>query len=310
MANNFNILRFVILSAFLIGVFLPINAQENLKYQKPPKEILDLVDVSLAPRVLIDDKGEQMVMLFRDSYKTLAELSEKELRLGGLRINPKTNIGSRITYYKNLKVKNVKDKDAKQVTGLPANARLANFNWSPDQTKMAFTNTVTEGVELWILDITNAKVVKITAANLNANMRNPISWFKDGNSLLVKFLPEERKNLIDTDVAVPDSPTVTMSSGKKAQNRTYQDLLKNTNDEFNFEQLALSELYKVSLNGTKIKWKEKAMYSSISFSPDGNYVMVTTLHKPFSYIVTFRRFPTKTNIYKSNGDFVKMINEV
>ncbi|RLD62970.1 MAG: S9 family peptidase, partial [Bacteroidetes bacterium] len=68
--------------------------------------------------------------------------------------------------------------------------------------------------------------------------------------------------------------------------------------------------YKVSLNGTKIKWKEKAMFNSVSFSPDGNYVMVTTIDRPFSYIVTYRRFPTKTNIYKSNGDFVKIINEV
>ena len=310
MANKFNILRLVILSAFIVSVFLPSNAQENLKYQKPPKEILELVDVSLAPRVLIDDKGEQMVMLYRDSYKTLAELSEKELRLGGLRINPKTNIGSRITYYKNIEVKNVKNKEANQVTGLPENARLANFRWSPDKKMMAFTNTVPKGVELWILDITNAKVEKISNAKLNANMRNPISWFKDGNSLLVIFLPKERKSLINTDVAVPNGPTVTTSSGKKAQNRTYQDLLKNSNDEFNFEQLALSELYKVSLNGTKTKWKEKAMYRSISFSPDGNYVMVTTIDRPFSYIVTYRRFPTKTNIYKSNGDFVKTINEV
>ena len=309
MANNFNILRLLILSTFLFNAFL-FNAQENLEYQKPPKEILELVDVPLAPRVLIDDKGEQMVMLYRDSYKTLAELSEKELRLGGLRINPKTNIGSRTTYYKNIEVKKVSDKDAKQVTGLPANARLANFNRSPDQTMMAFTNTVMEGVELWVLDVINAKVVKIADANLNANMRNPVSWFKDGNSLLVKFLPEERKNLINTDVVVPDGPTVTTSSGKKAQNRTYQDLLKNSNDEYNFEQLAGSELFRVNLDGTKSKWKEKAMYSSISFSPDGNYVMVTTLNKPFSYIVTYRRFPTKTDIYKSNGDFVKTINEV
>jgi len=303
-------IRLVILGAFLFSAFLSVNAQENLKYQKPPKEILELVDVPRAPGVLIDNKGEQMVLLYRDSYKTLAELSEKELRLGGLRINPKTNIGSRTTYYKKIKVKKVSDKETKLVIGLPANARLANFNWSPDETKIAFTNTVTNGVELWILDIINAKVKKITGANLNANMRNPIRWFKDGNSLLIKFLPKERKNLINTDVAVPDGPTVTISSGKKAQNRTYQDLLKNSNDEFNFEQLAGSELFRVNLDGSKTKWKEKAMYRSISFSPDGNFVLVSTVHRPFSYIVPYYKFPTKTDIYKSNGDFVKTINEV
>ena len=35
---------------------LKLNAQESLNYQLPPDEILELVDVTLAPSVLIDDK--------------------------------------------------------------------------------------------------------------------------------------------------------------------------------------------------------------------------------------------------------------
>jgi len=69
-------------------------------------------------------------------------------------------------------------------------------------------------------------------------------------------------------------------------------------------------LFRVNLDGSKTKWKEKAMYRSISFSPDGNFVLVSTVHRPFSYIVPYYKFPTKTDIYKSNGDFVKTINEV
>ena len=79
-----------------------VNAQEKLTYQKPPQEILDLVDVPLAPSVRIDSKGEHMIFLYRDGYKSIAELSEKEMRLAGLRINPTTNISSRITYFNNV----------------------------------------------------------------------------------------------------------------------------------------------------------------------------------------------------------------
>jgi len=285
-------------------------AQEKLTYQKPPKEILELVDVERAPSVRIDSKGEMMVLLYRDGYKTLAELSEKEMRLAGLRINPKTNIGSRTTYYKNIKVKMVADKEAKQVNGLPEGARIANFTWSPDQTKIAFTNTISTGIELWVLDIKTASVKRLTDAAINANMRNPIRWFKDNGAILIKFLPKNISSLINADEAVPEGPTITTSTGKKAQNRTYQDLLKNTNDEQNFERLVTSELYKVMLNGEKQLWKEAAMYRSVSFSPDGNYVMVTNIDRPFSYIVPYYRFPQKTTIYKSSGDLVKVINEV
>ena len=71
------------------------------------------MDVLLAPSVIIDSKGEVTVLLYRDSYKTLAELSEKEMRLAGLRINPKTNIGSRTRYYKNIKVKLIDEKNVR-----------------------------------------------------------------------------------------------------------------------------------------------------------------------------------------------------
>jgi dipeptidyl aminopeptidase/acylaminoacyl peptidase len=230
--------------------------------------------------------------------------------LAGLRINPKTNIGSRTNYYNNIIVKKIGEKDGVQVDGLPQNPRLSNFNWSPDQSKMAFTNTTSEGVEVMVLDVETAKATKLTDANVNANMRDVINWFKDGESLLIKMLPSDRKPLIDASEAVPDGPTISANDGKKAQNRTYQDLLKNPNDEFNFEQLARSELYKVKLDGSKTKWKETDMYTSISFSPDGNYVMTVTLDKPFSYLVPYYRFPNTTNIFDKDGKLVKKMLEI
>ncbi|WP_421805299.1 alpha/beta hydrolase family protein [Flagellimonas sp.] len=287
-----------------------VHAQEKLTYQKPSEEILELVNAPLAPSVLINDEGNYMVLLYRDYYKTIAELSETELRLAGLRINPKTNIGSRTNYYNNVIVKKIGDNEGTQVKGLPENPRLANFNWSPDQSKIAFTNTTTEGVEVMVLDLKSATATAITETNVNANMRDIINWFKDGESVLVKMLPEDRKPLINTDEAVPDGPTISTNDGKKAQNRTYQDLLKNPNDEFNFEQLARSELYKVQMDGTKTKWKDADLYTSISFSPDGEYVMTVTLDKPFSYLVPYYRFPNTTTVYKKDGTKVKTLLEV
>ncbi|MCR9227604.1 MAG: prolyl oligopeptidase family serine peptidase [Flavobacteriaceae bacterium] len=287
-----------------------VHAQEKLTYQKPSEEILELVNAPLAPSVLITDNGEHMVLLYRDYYKSIAELSETELRLAGLRINPKTNIGSRTNYYNNIIVKEVGAKEGRQVDGLSENPRLANFNWSPDQSKIAFTNTTEDGVEIMVLDLKSAKATAITETNVNANMRDIINWFKDGESVLVKMLPDDRKPLINTAEAVPDGPTISTNDGKKAQNRTYQDLLKNPNDEFNFEQLARSELYRVKMDGTKTKWKDADMYTGISFSPDGEYLMTVTLNKPFSYLVPYYRFPNTTTIYKKDGSQVKTLLEV
>lgn len=285
-------------------------AQENLDYQKPPQEILELIDVPLAPATIIDSNAEMMIFLYRDQFKSIAELSEKEMRLGGLRINPVTNINSRARYYNDLKVKTIDAENAQDVNGLPEAPRLTNFSWSPDESMIAFTHTTETGVELWVLDIKAATARRLTEGNLNANMGSTINWFRDNSALMVTMLPKDRKELIDTETSVPTGPTISVSDGKEAQNRTYQDLLKNPNDEYNFEQLARSELVKVSLDGTQTRWMDAKMYSDISFSPDGNYVMVTNIKKPFSYLVPYYRFPSEVNIYDASGILVSMINEV
>ena len=206
-------------------------------------------------------------------------------------------------FYNNVKIKKLKNKNGavEQVSGLPDNPKLTNFAWSPDETKIALTNTTEKGVELWVLDLETASVVKLTEAILNANIGGVITWQADSQSMLVKTLSKNRKPLIDTSSIVPDGPTISNNYGAKAQNRTYQDLLKNKSDEHNFEQLATSSIHKVSLNGSKEKWLDDAMYRTISFSPDGNYVMVSQIKKPFSYLVTYGRFPSQTDIFDKQG---------
>ena len=300
------------LSAIMLLLFFCLEgfSQGKLTYQEPPADIKNLVDAPLAPSVQMDGKAETVVLLYRDAFKSIAELSETEMRLAGLRINPKTNIGSRTNYYNNVKIKDAYGKDIRDVSGLPDQPRLANFDWSPDEKMMSFTHITSDGVEVWLLDIANAKAMKLTDAVVNANMQSAVSWFADSKSLLVKMLPENRKPLINTAESVPVGPTVSVSSGAKAQNRTYQDLLKNPSDEQNFEQLALSNLKRISLDGTITDWLPTAMYTSISMSPDGEYVMVTAVKRPFSYLVTYGRFPSESVIYTKDGKKVTTIMDI
>ena len=294
----------------LVACSCQLFAQDALQYQKPSKEILDLVDVTLAPTTLVDDAQQNMLLLFRDNYKSIEDLSKEELRLAGLRIDPTTNIGSRVTYYNDLQVQRVGSKDSLTIKGMPETPRLTNFTWSPNQRYMAFTHTAKMGVELWVLDIEAAEARKLFDKPINANMGDTLNWNADSSSLLVKVVPKDRKNLIDTSVAVPTGPTISVSDGKKAQNRTYQDLLKNKNDEFNFEQLARSEIYKVPLKGKASPWLASGMYGDVSVSPAGDYVMVEEYKPPFSYLVTYQRFGHSINLYDKKGKLVNTLIDV
>ncbi|MBN8642310.1 MAG: prolyl oligopeptidase family serine peptidase [Flavobacteriales bacterium] len=298
------------LSLFLLSFGWTILAQENVTYQKPSPEIMALADYDRAPSVNMDSKKVYMLLSYRNTYKTLDDLNQEEMRLGGLRINPVTNISSTVTYINNLKLRKVADKVEQQVTGLPENARIANVSWSPNETKIAFTHTTNSGVELWVIDVVTASAKKITSDNLNANLGSPFNWMKDNETLLVKVLPKNRPALVDIKKDLPKGPTVSISDGSKSQNRTFQDLLKNKTDEANFETLVTSELYKVTLSGSMQLYKSADIYAGESFSPDGNYLMLTTIQKPFSYIVPLNRFPQKTIVYDASGKEVKLVNEV
>jgi dipeptidyl aminopeptidase/acylaminoacyl peptidase len=295
---------------FLFLCSVPVLAQENVTFQKPSKEILALADYERAPSVSMNTKKEYMVLMFRGTYKTLDDLNQDELRLGGLRINPTTNISSTTTYITNLRVSAIKERKELQVTGLPENPRIANVSWSPDERKVAFTHTTATGVELWLLDVFLAQARKLTDATLNANLGNPVSWYADSQAMLVRMLPRDRAKLLDDKKDLPKGPTISNSDGSKSQNRTYQDLLKNKTDEANFENIVTSELHRISLDGQSTLYKPAAMYSGESFSPDGNLLMITTLQKPFSYIVPLGRFPSKSVVYDMAGNLVHTVNEV
>lgn len=299
---------FVLLICFVL--LKPGFTQENITYQLPPEEILELAEYTRPPSVNLDSRAEFMLLFYRNTYKTLDELNMPEMKLGGLRINPVTNISSTITYVNDIKVRRAADRKEMAVKGLPDQPKLSYIRWSTDEQKVAFLHTGETGVELWVLYVKEAKAERLTEATLNANAGNPFSWYQDSENLLVRMLPEKRIELIDRSEALPAGPVVSEADGEVSQNRTYQDLLKNPTDEHNFEALMQSVLFRISLSGEKEKVLPTDLYLGEEFSPDGRFLMVTTVKRPFSYIVPYYRFPQTTVVYNRSFQKVKTVNEV
>jgi hypothetical protein len=90
----------------------------------------------------------------------------------------------------------------KMLAGLPAQPDIFNLNWSLDQPVIAITRTTSNDTEVGTLGIENATARKVAGGTVNANIGSPINWFKDGNSLLVKMLSDQKGVLIDTSIEV------------------------------------------------------------------------------------------------------------
>jgi dipeptidyl aminopeptidase/acylaminoacyl peptidase len=300
---------YLIIASFILGSQFSL-AQENLSYQKPPKEIEELVLAPSTPRVSIDGTGTKMLFLEMPEMPTLEELAADEVKIAGLRINPANNGPSRSTSYIGMKLrKSLTGKDI-DITGLPNNPRIENVSWSPDDKKVAFTNTKSTFIELWILDVETAQSSRISSrAVSNIFSGRPYEWLNN-ETIVFTAVPADKDSKPEAN-KIPTGPVVQENLGKKAPSRTYQDLIKNPYDEALFDYFGTSELVSININTNKEEIIHlAAVIETVSTSPDGNYILIGTINKPYSYLVPYYRFPGTYEIIDNTGKKVKTIAEL
>src|SRR5262245_61075279 len=95
-------------------------------YQKPPKAIANLVDAPPLPSTSLGPDRVTLLLSTSRAFPTIAEVAEPELRLAGLRINPKNRAISRRNFAQKLELLDTKTKDAtpRQIRGIPDAARI------------------------------------------------------------------------------------------------------------------------------------------------------------------------------------------
>jgi dipeptidyl aminopeptidase/acylaminoacyl peptidase len=283
-------------------------------YQKAPQPISDILSARPTPQVQLSPDGKWLLVADRLGNPPVADLAQPMLRIAGLRINPATNGRHHPQRLIGLSLVEVATGKARKITGLPANPYLILPDWSPDSTKFAFTNTVADGIELWVGNVETAKAEKLEGFKISAILGDPLQWMPDGKALLVQTIPGSRGNP-PAEPKTPDGPIIQESDGKKAPVRTYEDLLENRHDEDLFDYYATAQLTRVSLphvghvgpihasidinGGARIG--KPAIFSRVEPSPDGKHLLVVRIQHPYSYIMPEGDFPREVEIWDFTG---------
>jgi len=278
------------------------SAQDAVDYQVPPKVIMDLALAKPTPTVSVDSKGEWMLLMERNSYPSVEELGQPEVRVAGLRINPANFSLSRQNYINNLYLRNLKSGAEFKIAGLPANLLANAVSWSNDEKKIAFTHTTNARVDLYVIDVATRQAKKINQLPLNTILGSAYTWVSD-NTILYKAAIKPPASMPRKPVT-PKGPTVQESYGKAAPRPTFQDLIKSPYDEELFAFFATTQLVK-NVNGVEVKINAPAIYASVAPSPDKNYLLVRTVTKPFSYAVPANGFASTVTIHDAAGKLVK-----
>src|SRR5579863_2518379 len=291
---------------------LPTAAQSPSKpvdgasgYNQPPKNILDVMLAAPSPEPRVSPTQDRILLVSWQEYPSIARVATPFLRLAGVRVEPKNHSkhdtpgGYGITpCATNFELIQVADGAQIHII-LPAGACPGGPVWSADGKRFAFVNLAPESVELWVGDAKTGEVHRVPGARLNPMFDDAMKWMPDQKTLLVKLVPKGMP-APPPEPILPPGPSIQETSGEKGQSSTYEnrDTLGNKHDEDLFDYYADSQLALVDAATAAITPIGKpANYESIDPAPDGRHILVTAIHKPYSYVTTYDRFPKEVEVW-------------
>lgn len=284
-------------------------------YQKPPQEILDVLNAPATPRAIVSPTHTHLLLVEPLRYPPIAVVGQPMLRLAGLRINPMNNGPHRANLDTSMVLVRIDD-GAQVKIQLPAGAKTSTPRWSPDGKQFAFTNTTENAIELWVGDVASGRAHGIDGVRVNAamegagfgNRRDPIlQWMPNSRKLLVQTVPAGR-GVPPTEPAIPAGVHTQESAGHTGPVRTYEDMLNNAHDEDLFDYYATAQLATVDTSSGRAEARGKpAIFLTVDPAPDGEHVLVARVRRPFSYLHPVEDFPKDVEVWNGAGSAVYQV---
>lgn len=137
-------------------------------------------------------------------------------------------------------------------------------------------------------------------------MNGGCNWI-DGNAPLLCRMNVAGRGAVPREPTVPTGPIVQESYGRVAPVRTIEYLLKNPYDEALFDYYFTNQIALVSLDGQVTPIGRPGVYTDVSPSPNGKYLLVDAVHRPYSYQASLREFPMRTDVWNMAGTAIRTV---
>ena len=275
-------------------------------YQTPPRPVADIMDAPPLPGVVVSPLRDVIALVPRRSMPSIAELARPWLGLAGSRIDPASNGPRGIPGGTGITLRTIAT-GAERPLPVPADAHIGVIGFSPDGRRLAFTDTRETGIDLHIADVATG-ATRVVDASLNT-MVDGCEWLTDSSALLCPFVPSDRGSR-PAPPAAPSGPNVQENSGPAGPIRTFQDLLASAHDEALFEYYATAQLAFVDAATARRAPLGNPGIVAGTASPDGEYVLVQRVKRPFSRLLPWSQFPRDVEVWNRRGERVRVVAEV
>lgn len=288
---------------------LLLSPLASAAYQTPPAELQAIADAPRGPLFRLSPKQTTALLLTLPGLPAIRDVAQPELKLAGLRINPGMRSQSRFEFASGLSLLDIKTGRSRPVTGLPAEARIADTAWSANERWLAVSRWGNQGVELWLVDVAAASARLLMNEPLNAISGTGFSWLSQSEQLLVQLKPTAQSPA-PVAPATPAGPNTQDSQpGARSQLRTYPDMLKTPYDADLLDWQLKSQLATVSLNGRIQKIGPPLTLLSAAASPDGQLILTHSLRRPYSLQLPVAHFPQAIEVWNQQGKLKTMAEQ-
>ncbi len=276
-------------------------------YQKPSKEIVDVLLAPAPPMAFVNPQGDEVLLAEPVRYPPISELARPMLRIAGVRMDP-ANFGEHDPpRFIHLSIVKVSDGRARPIL-FPAGEGFGAPEWAPDGKHFFLMVTADKSVELWIGDAAAATIHRVPGVVINSTLvvpfpptAAPCTWAPGSNDLLCRTVPANYGHP-PAAPRVPEGPIVQESFGKAAPAPTFEDLLTSPRDEQLFDYYGMSQLAFVDIATGKVTPVGRpGIYETSELAPNGRFILVSRIHHPYSYVRPFNDFAHNVEVWDRTG---------
>ncbi|CAN5776821.1 S9 family peptidase [soil metagenome] len=304
------------LAVFLLGA-ARLSAQQSVeadkallateRYVRPPAEVAKLVT---APRQLNSTLSQQspdrthFLIVHGEGLGNEAKFARPHYYLGGLQVDYAANRVRTFTTRGQTGIEIVDALSGSRVTvKAPSGATMSSPSWSPSGAQVAYFANFDDATYVYVADAKSGTSRRVSDRAALPVVSTSLVWSPDGSAIYVVLIPSPRMAMPKAPAAA-EGPVVRMTGGVKNKTPTYASLMQTPLEKAQLEYYATGQLATVDLKGGVKAVGAPAMIDSVEVSPDEQYLRVSVIEKPFSYLVPVSAFGSHEELWSSDGRMV------
>jgi dipeptidyl aminopeptidase/acylaminoacyl peptidase len=308
--------RLVVLSCTLalLRAAAPAGAQQSMeadkallateRYVRPPEEVAKLVT---APRQLNSTLSQQspdlthFLVVHGEGLGNETKFAKPHLYLGGLQVDTRANRVRTFTTRGQTSIEIVDALSGMRVNvKAPTGATMSSPTWSPNGAQVAYFANFDDASYLYVADARSGASRRLGDRAALAVLSTSLAWTPDGSAIYAVLIPSTR-TAVPKEPAAAEGPVVRLTGGVKNKTPTYASLMQTPLEKAQLEYYATGQRARIDLRGAVKSIGVPAMIDSVMVAPDGAYLRLSVLQKPFSYLVPVSAFGVHEELWSSDG---------